>query len=103
MNVFKAIFQSKLNYCNNIWASTYNNRIAKLQKLQNKAIRICLNLKQTDHIDYNKKILIIKSITIYQFVIYMYKRKHNLLHSTLADIFNLNTNNNSRNLRSVNN
>ena len=54
MNVYEAIFQSKLNYCNNIWASTYNNR-TKLQKLQNKAIRICLNLKQTDHIDYNKQ------------------------------------------------
>ena len=106
MNVYKAIFQSKLNYCNNIWASTYNNRTTKLQKLQNKAIRICLNLKQTDHIDYNKQnILDIKSLTIYQFIIYMYKHKHNLLHSTLANIFILNSdnNNNSRNLRSVNN
>ena len=31
MNVYKAIFQSKLNYWNNIWASTYNNRTTKLQ------------------------------------------------------------------------
>ena len=105
MNVYKAIFQSKFNYCNNIWASTYNNRTAILQKLQNKAIRICLNLKPTDHIDYNKhNILDIKSQTIYQFIIYIYKLKHNLLHLTLANIFILNSdNNNSRNLRSVNN
>ena len=105
MNVYKAIFQSKFNYCNNIWASTYSNRITKLQKLQKKAIRICLNFKQTDHIDYNKhNILDIKSLTIYQLIIYMYKHKHNLLYSTLANIFILNSdNNNCHNLRSVNN
>ena len=100
MNVYKSIFQSKLNY---IWASTCTNRITKLRKLQNKAISICLNLRQTDHIDYNSfNILGMKKQTKCKLIIYMYKHKHNLLNPALIKIFKLNTNNN-RNLRSANN
>ena len=39
-----------LTYCNHIWGSTYQTYLMKLQKLQNRILRIICNTNRRDHV-----------------------------------------------------
>ena len=47
MVFYKTIIQSKVDYCSVVWGNTAKTRIAKLQKILNRALRIVMRVKWT--------------------------------------------------------
>src|SRR5207245_7237873 len=42
MLLYDMLITSQLNYCNNVWASTYKTSLTKICSLQKRALRICI-------------------------------------------------------------
>ena len=47
MVFYKTIIQSKVDYCSGVWGNTAKTRIAKLQKILNRALRIVMRVEWT--------------------------------------------------------
>ena len=50
MTLYYSFIYPYLTYCNHIWGSTYQTNLMKLQKLQNRIIRIICNTNRRDHV-----------------------------------------------------
>ena len=87
--VFSAIFQSNILYGAQLWGQTTCGKVDKLQKLQNKAVRI-INFKERDSdvIPLYKKlnVLTIEQTVRYYNILFVYDalNKELLVHNQLS-------------------
>lgn len=84
LNLYFTLIHPYLTYCNIIWGNNYKCITDRLQKIQNKVIRLTKNFGQycnTLTLFSNLNILNVTNIYRYQTAIFMYKFSKNLLPS----------------------
>ena len=101
--VMNSFVFSKLLYCSTVWSNTSNSNIAKLQKVQNFAGRIILELRKYDHISDGLRSLNwlpIKERLILNDATMMHKCINKLAPDYLVDMFKLRSHVHNRQTRS---
>ena len=87
-----------LTYCCEVWGNNYKTCIQSLFILQKRALRICLN---TNYKCHTKPLFYqLRSLNVFEIMVFMYKAFHNLLPTNLLSYFkkvNDSHNHNTRN------
>ena len=95
-NLYKAIIQSPLSYCCEIWGNTNKINPLPLIAAQKKAIRLVCNMGYRDHttsLFKNLKVLKFEDIVKHKVCMLLFKTKRGLLPRNIQCLFTLNTNN----------
>lgn len=108
VNVYKTIIQPHFDYCATVLLCANNEDVEKLQKLQNKALRIILKCKRRTRViemlhrlDHWKIKSIQKSIIIVAMKL-IFKLRNNMAPDYLSSLIKLNNQVHTRNLRNAN-
>ena len=103
-SIYFGIFSSLLTYGSQIWGQYSNQHIKRLQKIQNKAIRIINFSNYNDSVDplyYKSKILKLSDHVRLKNFLFVHNSLNNNLPSPLKNSFKLNTENHSHTTRST--
>jgi hypothetical protein len=106
INLYNSFILPYLNYCNEIWGSTYNCHLDCIFKLQKRVVRIITSsttLQNSDELFSKLKLLKLSQLYVYNIGIFMFKFYHNLLPQIFNDIFNYNFTIHNYQTRSANN
>ena len=93
MTLYFSFIYPYLTYCNQLWGATYVSNLRKLEKLQNKIVRIICNAKTREHIQpLYKSLGLLKLIDINKYLVgrFMFRVCNHLVPSLLRSFFKYN-------------
>ena len=103
IDIYRSIILTYFTYCCIVWDSIDNTKIAKLQKLQNRAARIITGasyLKRSSDVLHELKWMDLEELRQRQKAIFMFKILDGLAPTYLCEMFTYNTSLNNYGLRS---
>jgi len=87
--IYKSIVAPHFEYCPSIVFQCGKNEISRLQKLQNRAMRIIIRCKKTTRVESMLEALCFLNVQqriIYQTMIFVYRLKHKLLPTSMTEM-----------------
>ena len=91
--LYNSLILPYVQYCNIVWASTWNSKLEPIHKLQKKALRVCTSspfLAPSKPIFSRLKTLNIYDIKHFQIAILMFKKMNNIVPTNIANLFTVN-------------